>query len=139
MMMSRNHSPRVLPFTRADQHPRAMATEDLVAVLGPLVFAAFALHTTFGSGLLRKSNWLPTTVDAALAAISVIASIVALDAGHANTTRLYCATDVTLLPYTIHYVWKDYLNGRAASFKDGCVVSLNAWPMVFVPSHSRIS
>eukprot|EP00322_Chrysochromulina_rotalis_P000658 CAMPEP_0115880548 /NCGR_PEP_ID=MMETSP0287-20121206/27939_1 /TAXON_ID=412157 /ORGANISM="Chrysochromulina rotalis, Strain UIO044" /LENGTH=938 /DNA_ID=CAMNT_0003336385 /DNA_START=211 /DNA_END=3023 /DNA_ORIENTATION=+ len=43
------------------------------------------------------------------------------DAGGANTTRLYCAANVTLLPSAPHYFWRDYLSGRAASFKDGCV------------------
>ena len=56
------------------------AADGLLAVVGPLVFVALALHTTFGSGLLRRSTqWLPTTVDASLAAISVIASILVLD------------------------------------------------------------
>ena len=54
-----------------------------------------------------------------------------------NTTRLYCALNVSLLPDTPGYYWKDYLTGQTANFKHGCVVSSDAWPMVFFSSHAQ--
>lgn len=55
----------------------AAAFDDPLAILGPLVFLALALYVTFLSNLLTAANqWLPRTVDAVMAAISVVAGIV---------------------------------------------------------------